>query len=178
MLHPRTDAPDLHIALGTPAGDPRGIVITEEYVWALSAEGRLMRYDTRSGRASGAQRVRAPVAAYLVGGPSGRLMLLLGRGGLALIDPSDGRIVWRVAAGKDIGGVHGREGDLWVQVLAPESRDLSHDQLLRLDPESGRRRGAIELPVTGRRRHGHRREGAVDRDAGRRDHRHPMRLGT
>ena len=69
-VDPRTDAPDLHIALGTPAGDPRGIVITEEYVWALSAEGRLMRYDARSGRASGAQRLRAPVAAYLVGGPS------------------------------------------------------------------------------------------------------------
>jgi len=148
-VDPQTDSPDLHIALGTPAGDPRGIVITEEYVWALSAEGRLMRYDTRSGRPSGAQRVHAPVAAYLVGGPSGRLMLLLGRGGLALIDPSDGRIVWRVAAGKDIGWVHGREGDLWVQVLAPESSDLAHDQLLRLDPESGRRRGAIELPATG-----------------------------
>ena len=94
-------------------------------------------------------------------------MLLLGRGGLALIDPSDGRIVWRVAAGKGIGWVHGRGGELRVQVLGPESRDVTHVRLLRLDPETGRRRGAIE--------HGQRRAGAMDRDAGRRGHRHPLR---
>ena len=148
-VDPRTDSPGLHIALGTPAGDPRGIVITEHDVWALSASGRLVRYDARDGRAAGAERVRAPVAAYLLAGPSGRLMLLLGRGGLALLDPSDGRLAWRVAAGKDIGWVQGREGELWVQVSAPESGDITRDRLLRLDPETGRRRGAIELPAAG-----------------------------
>ncbi len=148
-VDPRTDAPGLHIPLGTPAGDPRGIVITDRYVWALTAERRLVRFDARDGRPAGAERARAPVSAYLLGGPSGRLMLLLGRGGLALIDPSDGRTVWRVAAGKDIGWVHGRKGEVWVQVSAPQSGDVAHDRLLRLDAATGRRRGAIELPVAG-----------------------------
>ena len=93
-------------------------MITEDDVWALSAEGRLVRYDARDGRAAGAERVRAPVAAYLLAGPSGRLMLLLGRGGLALLDPSDGRLAWRVAAGKDIGWVQGRRGALGAGIRA------------------------------------------------------------
>ena len=141
--------PACDIALGTPAGDPRGIVITDDDVWALTAERRLVRFDARDGRPAGAERARVPVDAYLLGGPPGRLMLLLGRGGLAQLDPASGRIVWRVTAGDDIGWVQGRNGELWVQVSPAESAGAARDHLLRLDPRTGGRRGDIALPVTG-----------------------------
>ena len=153
-IDPRTNLPDRYVPLAGERGDPRGIVVEGADVWALTAAGRLRLYDARDGRPAGEVRIQAAAPPlHLFGGPRGTLTLLLAKNELALVERANGRELWRAALGADIGWLHYHDGLLWAQVAdsptSSASTPAARDRLVRLDADSGRRRGEVELPEAG-----------------------------
>ncbi len=152
-IDPRTNLPDRHLPLAGKRGDPRGIVIEGAHVWVLTAAGRLRLYDARGGRPAGEVRVQAAAPLYLFGGPRGTLTLLLDKNEIALVERASGRELWRATLGDDMGWLHYHDGLLWAQVAGSPTANAStspaRDWLARLDADSGRRRGQVELPEAG-----------------------------
>jgi PQQ-like domain len=147
-IDPGRNVPDPYVPLADKAGDPRGIVIDGDSIWVLTARGRLRSYDARTGRAEREVRVRAPAASYLYPGPPappGTLTALFGKNQLALLERASGHVVWRDAFGEDFGWLLFDDGVLWVQF----SGAAESDRLARIDAESGRRLGQVDLPERG-----------------------------
>lgn len=148
------NVPDLYVSLADNSGDPRGIVADGDSVSVLTADGRLRQYDARTGRAAGEVRVHAPAALHVFAGPPGTVTVLTGKNQLALVERSSGRIVWHATLGEDIGWLRFDRGLLWVQVAGPWTSSASaapteSDRLVRLDANTGRRRGQVVLPEPG-----------------------------
>jgi hypothetical protein len=123
----------------------RGAVTDRDRVWVLAADGRLRQLDARSGRAVSTVRVRAPARSHLFPGPQGALTLI-GAGDFALLEPASGRVVWRATLHGDIRRWMADGDALWAHV----SRDSAgRDQLVRLDADSGRVDGQVDLPEPG-----------------------------
>jgi hypothetical protein len=153
-IDPRRNVPDLYVPLADKTGDPRGIVTDGDRVWVLTARGRLRSYDARTGRADRQVRVRAPAALSLFWGPPGTLTALISKNELALLERANGRVVWQAAFGEDFGRLLFDDGVLWVQFSGPVTSSASAgpaepDRLARLDADSGRRLGQVDLPERG-----------------------------
>jgi len=153
-IDPTRNVPDLYVPLAEKTGDPRGIVTDGDNVWVLTARGRLRVYDARTGRAEREVRVGAPAPVYLFWGPPGTLTALTGKNQLALLERASGRVVWRAAFGEDFGWLLFDDGVLWVQYSGPPTSSASPgpaepDRLARVDADSGRRLGDVDLPERG-----------------------------
>ena len=149
-VDPRTDSPGLHIALGTPAG-------------------RSTRHRDHGARRLGAVR-RGPPRALRRAGRPGRRRRARPRPGCRVpprwsVGPADAaarprragparpfgrspRLARGSREGHRLGAGTGR-GALGAGISRRSRGDVTRDRLLRLDPETGRRRGAIELPAAG-----------------------------
>jgi hypothetical protein len=153
-IDPRDNAPDRYVPLAGDAGEPRGIVAERDRIWVLTARGRLRSYDARTGRGDRALRVGAPAPSYLFGGPPGTLTALFGKNELALLEQGSAREIWRAAFGDDFGWLLHEDGTLWVQFSGPEissasSRPVEPGRLARVDADTGRVLGEVELPDRG-----------------------------
>jgi len=153
-IDPGRNATDRYVPLADAAGAPRGIVTEGERVWVLSARGRLRSYDARTGRPDRGVRVGEPAPAYLFGGPPGTLTALFGKSELALLEPTTGRAIWRAPFGEDLGWLLYDDGTFWVQFSGPVVSSASNlpaepDRLARVDADTGRRLGDVELPYPG-----------------------------
>ena len=89
-------------------------------------------------------RVDGAAPTYLIGGPPGALLALLGKSRLALLEPATGRVRWRSTFGADLGWTLVDGAALWVQFSGGEAAHL-----VRVDVESGRRLGQVDLPEPG-----------------------------
>jgi streptogramin lyase len=129
----------------------RTVVLTGDFVnsdfalwrgdlWALTADGRLLRFDTRTG----AQLSEVPLALPQASRPletAGDALVTTVPGGLARIDPYSGRVLWSRHLGQDLdtsGTVAG--GLIWAR-----SSGRLHDRLHALDPDTGRVLTTLEL---------------------------------
>jgi outer membrane protein assembly factor BamB len=108
-------------------------------LWALTQDGRLLNFDTRTGRPDGAVQLRLPAEAIdLSDGPGGALIATM-PGALARIEPYPGHVVWRTRLDQRIEAWAGAGGLIWTRSSG------EHNRLSAIDPETGRVRARVDL---------------------------------
>jgi hypothetical protein len=123
----------------TGAIAPRGDYVSADFalwrrgLWALTADGRLLQFDTRTGAKLSEARLALPQATRpLV--TAGDAVVTTVPGGLARIDPYSGRVLWSRRLGQELGTwLTEADGLLWTR-----SSGRVHDRLHALDPDTGR----------------------------------------
>jgi hypothetical protein len=127
------------VAFALPGGWGRvGIALTRDGLWAITADGRLLRYNAHTGEKLSETRLDLPASDQFAE-PVPRHLQFAGDtlvtsipGGLAGIDPYAGRVVWRrhlrgtVNAWTEAGGV------IWAAV-SPQGPD----RLVAVQPDDG-----------------------------------------
>jgi streptogramin lyase len=137
-IDPRTNRVSEVIA---PPGDrvAMNLALQGGGLWALTTDGRLQRFDPRTGAPGrqvpltldGARDLRAVAREALVAAVPG---------GLARLDPHTGRTVWRSELGQRISGWTEAGDLLWVR-----SSGQVHDRISALDLDTGRVMTSVEL---------------------------------
>jgi hypothetical protein len=146
-IDPSRNGADLFVDLtDETGGETRGAVTEGDNVWVLTVDGRLRQFDAITNRAVAAVRIRAQADSYLSWGPAGTLTLI-GTDEIALLERANGRRLWDTRLSGEIRYWTADDDVLWVAHVsrAPGARD----RLSRLDVESGRRRGYVDLPEPG-----------------------------
>jgi outer membrane protein assembly factor BamB len=108
-------------------------------LWAITDDGRLLRFDSRTGTAISDVRLALPDDVELSGDPGGAL-LATASDGLARLEPYTGRALWRTRVGQDVDAWTEAGGLIWARGSGQTS-----DRLTALDPDTGRVLTAIEL---------------------------------
>jgi hypothetical protein len=108
-------------------------------LWAITEDGRLLSFDTRTGRPVSNVRLGFPEARDLSNGPGGAL-IAAAPGALARIEPYSGRVLWRTRLGPSVDVWTAAGGLIWVR-----SSGQGQDRLSALDPDSGRVLTRVEL---------------------------------
>jgi streptogramin lyase len=109
-------------------------------LWALTADGRLLRFDTRTGARMGEVRLALPQASRPLE-TAGDALVTTVSGGLARIDPYSGRVLWSRRLGQDLDTVGTEAGGLiWAR-----SSGRLRDRLRAIDPDTGRVLTSLEL---------------------------------
>ena len=125
-------------------GELRGLAVRGGELIAAAADGRLLRFDARTGRRAGS--VPAPLPAPAVRATLGRRLVLSSHGTWRLSAPRTGRVVWRRRLGFRAGAVVRAHGLLWVHSAA---LDDPGDRLTALEPVTGEVRATQLLPAFG-----------------------------
>lgn len=141
-IDPRRNVADRFVRFGEST---RGAVTDGDGVWVLALDGRLRRIAAPSGRAVDEARVPTTAGSHLFGGPRGTLTVI-GGDQIALLDRPSGRTLWRKTLDGEIRYLIGDDQVLWVVVSRAPAEP---DRLVRLDADSGRRRGQVALPEPG-----------------------------
>lgn len=108
-------------------------------LWAITEDGRLLSFDSRTGRTVSDVRLGLPEALDLSNGPGGGL-IAAAPGALARIEPYSGRVLWRARLGPTVDVWTAAGGLIWVR-----SSGQGRDRLSALDPETGRVMTRVEL---------------------------------
>jgi hypothetical protein len=146
-VDPTRNAADRFVDLTDETGaETRGAVTAGDSVWALTVDGRLRQFDAATNRAVGEVHVRAQADSYLGWGPPGTLTLI-GTDQIARLERASGHRLWATTLSGEIRYWTADDEFLWVGHVsrAPGGRD----RLSRLDAESGRRSGHVDLPEPG-----------------------------
>jgi hypothetical protein len=109
-------------------------------LWALTEDGRLVRFDTRTSKVLSDARVGLPEAWDLSDGPGGSLIAAVPSGELARVEPYTGRVLWRTRLGQDVQVWSAADGLIWTR-----SNGAVHDRLTALDPDTGAILTRVEL---------------------------------
>jgi streptogramin lyase len=112
-------------------------------LWALTADGRLQRFDPRTG-ATGRQVPLTLDGAWDLRAVAREALVAAVPGGLARLDPHTGHAVWRRQLGQRISAWTEAGGRLWVR-----SSGQVHDRLSALDLDTGRVMTSIDLDDVG-----------------------------
>jgi PQQ-like domain len=140
----RTNRVARRIRVGGAHGELRGVALRRGRLFVAAADGRLTRFDARTGARLGA--VSLPLVAPMIRAVAGRRLVLSSRGSVAAVDPATGRVAWQRKLGFRVGAVVPARGRLWVHSAA---RDDPGDRLTELDPATGEVRGSALLPAFG-----------------------------
>ena len=144
-IDPARNVADRFVRLTAGGKAARGVVTDGDSVWVLGVDGRLRRLDAATGRTVSDVRVRAPAGSHLFGGRPGTLTLI-GANAIALLEPDSGHVLWRSTVDGEIRYSIADGDALWIHVSRePDARD----RLVRLDGDSGRRSGGVDLPEPG-----------------------------
>ena len=108
-------------------------------LWAITEDGRLLSFDTRTGRTVSDVRLGLTEAGDLATTPGGAL-IAAAPGALARVEPYTGRVLWRTRLGPSVDVWTGAGGLIWVR-----SSGQGQDRLSALDPETGRVLTRVEL---------------------------------
>lgn len=101
-------------------------------LWAITGDGRMLSFDTRTGDTLSDVRLALPDAFDLSGGAGGAL-IATSPDELARIEPHTGRALWRTRVGQDVTGWTEGGGLIWAR-----SSGQVTDRLSGLDPDTGR----------------------------------------
>jgi PQQ-like domain len=108
-------------------------------LWAISEDGRLLRFDTNTGRVLSDARLGLAEASDLSNGPGGALIAST-PGELARVEPYTGRVLWRTRVGRPLQAWSPAGGLIWAR-----SSGQVHDRLTALDPDTGAILTRVEL---------------------------------
>jgi hypothetical protein len=108
-------------------------------LWAITEDGRLLSFDTRSGSPVNNVRVALPEAFDLGTGPGGALIAAT-PGAIARVEPYSGRVLWRTRLGGRVDVWAAAGGMIWTR-----SSGEARDRLSAVDPETGRVLTSVEL---------------------------------
>lgn len=109
-------------------------------LWALTADGRLLQFDSRTGAKLGEVRLAMPQATRPLEAAGDALVTTV-PGGLARIDPYSGRVLWSRRLGQSLHTYRTEAGGLiWAR-----SSGRVRDRLHALDPDTGRVLTSLEL---------------------------------
>jgi PQQ-like domain len=109
-------------------------------LWALTADGRLLSFDTRTGAKLTEVQVALPKAARTLQ-TAGDALVTTVSGGLARLDPNSGRVLWSRRLGQALHTSWTEAGGLiWAR-----SSGRLHDRLHALDPNTGGVLTSLEL---------------------------------
>jgi putative pyrroloquinoline-quinone binding quinoprotein len=108
-------------------------------LWAITEDGRLLSFDTRTGRPVSNVRLGLTEAGDLGTGPGGTLIAAT-PGALARVEPYSGRVLWRTRLGGRVEMWAAAGGMIWTR-----SSGEVHDRLTALDPETGRMLTSVQL---------------------------------
>jgi len=124
---------------------PFSVVASEDGLWVLTREPRLVRRSLETGRPEAELPVRLPGASAAL--PTAAGPVLVSAGELARADPGTGKLAWRRRVGEDVTGLPLLSGTtLWAHVSNAPSR---RDRVVALDLASGRVRSSAALPEFG-----------------------------
>ena len=140
----RTDRVAQRIRVGDAHGELRGLAVRRGELIVAAADGRLIRFDARTGRRAGS--VSVPLSAPAMRATLGRRLVLSSHGTVAAVNPRTGRLAWRRRLGFRAGAVVRAHGLLWVQSAA---RDDPGDRVTALEPATGEVRATALLPAFG-----------------------------
>jgi len=127
------------VAFVLPGGWGRvGIALKRDRLWAITADGRLLRYDARTGEKLSETRLDLPASQFAEPAPghlqfAGDTLVTSIPGGLAGIDPNAGRVVWRRHLGRTVNAWTEAGGVIWAAVSAQ-----GPDRLVAVQPDDGR----------------------------------------
>jgi hypothetical protein len=120
--------------------------VAGQTLWLVVADGRLLGYDARTGKPTGAARIdlgRERLA------PAGRALLVIADDGVTRVDPRSGSVQWRTTVRPALDS-QVREpllaesgGRLWMAAYRGGAPDL---QLVGLDPQTGEIGPRVALP--------------------------------
>jgi hypothetical protein len=133
-------------AIVIPGDAIRGFTVDGGSAWVATDGNRLLRYDARSGRRTGAFTGR-PLnhSISLVATPEA-VVIDGGHGTLYARDPASGHLVWDAPMAGGVRSVVYADGRLWILTT---SSTKPTDELVALDPGTGRAVARIGLPTTG-----------------------------
>lgn len=138
----RIDARTNRVTQAIEAPDPlvsTHFALLDGDLWAITEDGRLLSFDTRTGRPVSDVRLGLPEAGDLSNGPGGSL-IAVAPGALARIEPYSGRVLWRARLGPRVDVWTAAGGLIWVR-----SSGQGPDRLSALDPDTGRVVTSVEL---------------------------------
>jgi outer membrane protein assembly factor BamB len=140
----RTNRVTQAIQAGGDHGELTGLVLLEGEPVVATADGHILRFDSRTG----AERavVSVPLSAPTLQGVTGRHLLLTAHGSVAAADASTGRLVWRTRLGFRLGTLVHNGGVLWANGANP---DDPGDRVWKLDGDSGAVLDSALLPEFG-----------------------------
>lgn len=146
-VDPRTNRVDQAIAAPDqlvssapwPTRLPWHFALLDGGLWAITEDGRLLSFDTRTGKVLSDVRLGLPEAGDLSDGPGGAL-IAAAPGALARVEPYTGRVLWRTRLGQTVQAWSGAGGLIWTR-----SSGQVHDRLTALDPETGSILTRVEL---------------------------------
>jgi hypothetical protein len=142
-IDPGRNAPGRFVSVTDATGEaPHGTAMVGGSAWAFMLDGRIRRFDAKSGRIAGTLRVRRPRGSNLFGGHPGPLTII-GTKRVVALDPATARLLWRTTLEGDARWWTFADGVLWMYVAR---HALAPDRLVGLDGRSGRRVGQVQLP--------------------------------
>ena len=108
-------------------------------LWALTEDGRLLRFDTRTGKVLSDVPLGLPEAMDLSTAPGGALIAAT-PAALARVEPYTGRVLWRTRLGQAVQVWSAAGGLIWTRSSGPV-----RERLTALDPDTGSVLARVEL---------------------------------
>jgi hypothetical protein len=137
-------------AVALPGGWGRvGIALRRDGLWAITADSRLLRFDSHTGKKLSETQLNPPLDGESEP-TDGRLQFAGGTlvtstpGALAGVDPYTGQVVWRRHLGQSVLAWTEADGLIWAAV-SPQGPD----RLVALDPEDGHVATSVGLEAFG-----------------------------
>jgi streptogramin lyase len=125
--------------------EPFFVIASEDSLWVVGRDQRLVRYDLATGRREGDWPVPIRGSVGVTPTQAGPVYATH-LGEVARADPADGRLAWRRKLGTGVTGIpYLRGSSLWIHA----SNAAGRDRLVELDLASGHTRSSVVLPEFG-----------------------------
>jgi len=132
-VDPRTNRVTAEISTAAGGYETAGFGLGGGHLWVALSDGRLLRFDARTGAAGAA--FRSPVLGDVL--TVGGRLVVVGAHEVVRLDPRSGRVVWRT----DLGTVYAATaagGRVWLSASSAPAARAEGDRLIGLDARTGR----------------------------------------
>jgi hypothetical protein len=133
-------------AIRVPGDNIKAFAAGGGNAWVVAELGRLLRFDVRTGRREAARRVAPVTTPFPLLALPGALIVHESSGVVAARDPGTGRALWKVRMPGGMRAAVVAGGRVWI-LTTSDTRPA--DDLVALDPATGRTVERISLPTSG-----------------------------
>jgi outer membrane protein assembly factor BamB len=132
-VDPRTNRVAQLISTAAGGYETAGFGLGGGHLWVAVSDGRLLRFDARTGAATA--QFRSPVLGDVL--TLGGRLVVVGTHEIARMDPRSGRVLWRTSLGT-IYTATAAGGRIWVSASSAPTARAEGDRLIALDARTGR----------------------------------------